>query len=41
MLDVLYLGQWQTPYWEDGVDKGPITRAGFHATPESTDTISA
>jgi polyisoprenoid-binding protein YceI len=32
MLDVLYLGQWQTPYWEDGVDKGPITRAGFHAT---------
>jgi len=32
MLDVLYLGQWQTPYWEDGVDKGPIARAGFHAT---------
>ena len=31
-LDVQYLGQWQTPYWEDGVDKGPITRAGFCAT---------
>ena len=22
-LDVHYLGQWQTPWWEDGVDKGP------------------
>lgn len=32
MLDVLYLGQWQTPFWEDGVDKGPVTRAGFVAT---------
>jgi len=31
-LDVMYLGQWQTPYWEDGVDKGPLTRAGFSAT---------
>src|SRR5579863_1080591 len=31
-LDVIYLGQWQTPYWDGGVDKGPITRAGFHAT---------
>ncbi len=31
-LDVHYLGQWQTPYWEDGVDKGPLTRAGFSAT---------
>jgi polyisoprenoid-binding protein YceI len=31
-LDVNYLGQWDTPYWEGGVDKGPITRAGFHAT---------
>ena len=27
-----YLGQWQTPWWEDGVDKGPKTRAGFVAT---------
>ncbi len=32
ILDVHYLGEWQTPYWEDGVDKGPITRAGFVAT---------
>jgi len=31
-LDVHYLGEWQTPWWEDGVDKGPRTRAGFVAT---------
>ncbi len=31
ILDVRYLGQWETPFWEDGVDKGPITRAGFVA----------
>jgi polyisoprenoid-binding protein YceI len=31
-LRVRYLGQWQTPWWEDGVDKGPKTRAGFTAT---------
>ena len=31
-LDVRYLGQWPTPWWEDGVDKGPKTRAGFVAT---------
>jgi polyisoprenoid-binding protein YceI len=30
-LNVHYLGQWQTPWWEDGVDKGPKTRAGFLA----------
>ena len=30
-LDVRYLGEWQTPWWEDGVDKGPKTRAGFVA----------
>ena len=30
-LDVRYLGQWDTPFWEDGVDKGPIPRAGFVA----------
>jgi polyisoprenoid-binding protein YceI len=30
-LRVKYLGQWQTPWWEDGVDKGPKTRAGFVA----------
>jgi polyisoprenoid-binding protein YceI len=31
-LDVRYLGQRQTPWWEGGVDKGPKTRAGFVAT---------
>ena len=31
-MNVRYLGQWQTPWWEDGVDKGPKTRAGFIAT---------
>lgn len=31
-LDVSFLGQWGTPWWEDGVDKGPKTRAGFVAT---------
>jgi polyisoprenoid-binding protein YceI len=30
-LNVHYLGQWQTPWWEDGVDKGPKTRVGFTA----------
>jgi polyisoprenoid-binding protein YceI len=30
-LDVHYLGTWQTSWWEDGVDKGPKTRAGFTA----------
>jgi polyisoprenoid-binding protein YceI len=28
------LGQWDTPWWEDGVDKGPKTRAGFYAETE-------
>jgi len=31
-LNVEYLGEWETPWWEDGVDKGPKTRAGFTAT---------
>lgn len=31
-LAVTYLGQWETPWWEDGVNKGPRLRAGFHAT---------
>jgi len=31
-LHVRYLGQWETPWWEDGVDKGPKSRAGFVAT---------
>jgi polyisoprenoid-binding protein YceI len=30
-LEVTYLGQWDTPWWEDGVDKGPKRRAGFIA----------
>jgi polyisoprenoid-binding protein YceI len=32
VLDVHALGQWETPWWEDGVDRGPRTRAGFTAT---------
>jgi polyisoprenoid-binding protein YceI len=28
-LDVLYLGQWKTPYWEGDVNKGEMTRLGF------------
>lgn len=31
MLRTRYLGSWKTPWWEDGVDKGPKTRAGFTA----------
>jgi polyisoprenoid-binding protein YceI len=31
-LNVSYLGQWDTPWWEDGINKGPKTRAGFVAT---------
>jgi polyisoprenoid-binding protein YceI len=31
-LHVRYLGRWETPWWEDGVDKGPKVRAGFVAT---------
>lgn len=31
-LKVTYLGQWGTPWWEGGEDKGPKTRAGFVAT---------
>lgn len=30
-LEVRHLGIWQTPWWEDGVDKGPKMRAGFVA----------
>ncbi len=30
-LNVQYLGQWDTPWWEDGKDKGPKRRAGFAA----------
>jgi polyisoprenoid-binding protein YceI len=31
-LHVTYLGQWQTPWWEGGEDRGPKTRAGFTAS---------
>ena len=31
-LAVRALGEWDTPFWEDGVDKGPLRRAGFTAT---------
>jgi polyisoprenoid-binding protein YceI len=30
-LQVRYLGQWDTPWWEDGVNKGPKRRGGFIA----------
>ena len=29
VLDLHYLGKWQTPYWTDAGDAGPITRVGF------------
>jgi len=31
LLAVRHLGSWETPWWEDGVDKGPKLRAGFVA----------
>ncbi len=31
LLRVKYLGQWITPWWENGMDRGPKTRAGFLA----------
>jgi polyisoprenoid-binding protein YceI len=31
-LHVQDLGRWDTPFWEDGQDTGPMTRAGFSAT---------
>ena len=30
-LEVTYHGEWQTSWWEGGVDKGPKLRAGFAA----------
>nr|WP_237296915.1 YceI family protein [Streptomyces sp. 3211] len=30
-FDVTYLGQWDTPWWEEGRDFGPRRRAGFTA----------
>ncbi len=29
VLALHYLGRWQTPYWTDAGDAGPITRVGF------------
>lgn len=31
-LEVRRIGQWSTPWWEGGVDRGPRIRAGFVAT---------
>jgi polyisoprenoid-binding protein YceI len=31
-LDVSYLGQWTTPYWEGDENKGKMTRIGFALT---------
>ena len=31
-LRVVYHGQWKTPFWLEGENKGEITRAGFEAT---------
>ena len=31
-LRVLYHGQWKTPFWLDGENRGDITRAGFEAS---------
>ena len=32
VLNMEFLGEAETPWWEDGVDKGPKTRTGFTAT---------
>ena len=31
-LHVLHHGEWKTPFWLDGENKGEITRAGFEAS---------
>jgi polyisoprenoid-binding protein YceI len=31
-LDVRYLGEWKTPFWVDGENKGELRRIGFEAT---------
>lgn len=31
-LQARYLGVWATPYWEGGVDHGPVRRVGFVAS---------
>jgi polyisoprenoid-binding protein YceI len=30
-LDVTYLGQWKTPFWEGEENRGTLTRTGFQA----------
>ena len=30
-FNIHFLGSWQTPWWENGADHGPKTRAGFVA----------
>lgn len=31
-LDVTYLGEWKTPFWSDGENRGDMRRIGFEAT---------
>ncbi|MGQ0802890.1 MAG: YceI family protein [Actinomycetota bacterium] len=31
-LDVTYLGQWETPFWEGDENRGTMRRIGFEAT---------
>lgn len=31
-LEVRFLGMWPTPYWDGGVDHGPVRRIGFVAS---------
>jgi polyisoprenoid-binding protein YceI len=31
-LDVAYLGEWKTPFWEADGNKGDVRRIGFEAT---------
>lgn len=31
VLNTRHIGSWETPFWEGGVDKGPMIRAGFSA----------
>jgi polyisoprenoid-binding protein YceI len=40
-LNVRYLGQWPTPFWEDGVTRGLRYELDFTQQPPSTDTILA
>jgi hypothetical protein len=31
-LDIAYLGEWTTPFWEQDANKGDMRRIGFEAT---------